>query len=375
VKSKRVLLRAGFDVPMDNGKIRDDARIREVMPSVSFLKKQGAKVIVISHNGRPSGVDPKLSLRSCATRVQELLKSPVKFVEDCVGPVAEKAVAAMKPGDVLVLENLRFHAGEEDNDPAFVEQLAKLGDVYVNDAFPNCHRKHASMVGLPAKMPSAAGFSLLKELHAFAKLSKPERPYVVVLGGAKADKLPMVVRFAQQADLVLLGGVLANTFLAAEGYDVGASKMDVLAVPQCKAVLQKYGSKILIPEDVVVADSFSADAHSHVCSVRNVNKNELILDLGHHSIESYARAIEAAKTVVWAGPIGVFEWEHFREGTSAIAHAVAASEGFSLVGGGDSGDAVHELHLESKIKHVSTGGGASLVILAGDSLPAVVALG
>ncbi|MFH1650124.1 MAG: phosphoglycerate kinase [Candidatus Woesearchaeota archaeon] len=375
VKGKRVLVCGACDVPLDDqGSIADDSRLRGLVPTLLFLQSKQAKTIVMGHVGRPKGRDPKYSMKVVADGLSKLMKQDVAFASDCVGPIAEKAVADLKPGGILVVENVRYHEGEEKNDPVFVEALCSLADYYVNDDFPDCHREYASTAGVPSKLPSAAGFQLLKELHAFKKLENPKRPYAVLIGGAKTDKITVVEKLAQKADMVLLAGVLANTFLAARGVKIGASKFDAEGVPLAKQILEKYGDKILLPEDAVVAQSFDANAHSRISNVRNLNPGDVILDIGHLTIESYARVIEASETVVWAGPIGRFEWPRFREGTDAIAHVMAGTKAFTLIGGGDSGDAVDMLGLAAKMGHVSTGGGASLMLLSGQALPGVVAL-
>ncbi len=376
LNGKRVLVRVDFNVPLKNGQITDDTRIRAALPTINYLLSQGASVVLMSHLGRPKGVDPSQSLKPAADRLSELLHRPVQFAEDCVGEVAESRSRALKPGDVLVLENLRFHKAEEKNDPDFAKQLAAHGDIYVNDAFGSAHRAHASVEAVAHFLPAAAGFLMEKEINYLGGvLDNPQRPFVAILGGAKiSDKLPVIENLAKLADKLIIGGGMANTFLKAEGYEMGDSLVENEAIEQARELLATCSGKLILPVDAVVADAFSNDANSETVSVGAVKPGWRILDIGPHTIIKYIDALKGARTIFWNGPMGVFEFPRFATGTTEIAKAVAASGATSVIGGGDSVAAVEQAGVADQISHISTGGGASLEFMEGKVLPGVAAL-
>ncbi len=374
---KRALVRCDFNVPLDaNLNITDDTRIRAAIPTIRYLLDHGAIVILCSHLGRPKGVTESLRLNPVAKRLSELLGKPVKKLDDCIGPEVEAAVAASKPGDVLLLENLRFYAEEEKNDPEFARKLAKLADVYVNDAFGTAHRAHASTAGVAAYLPAVAGFLMEKEIQFLGEaIQNPQRPFVAILGGAKiSDKIGVIENLLAKADTLLIGGGMANTFLKAKGYQMGDSLVEEGSVQLAAELLQKGGSKLVLPVDVVIADAFSAEAKSQVVSADSVPAGWRVLDIGPKSVELFAEKIKGAKTVVWNGPMGVFEFPPFAKGTFAIAKALADSGATTIIGGGDSVAAVEQSGLAERITHISTGGGASLEFLEGKELPGIAVL-
>lgn len=382
VKSKRVFVRVDFNVPLnDKGEITNDTRIRASLPTVQFGVERGARLILASHLGRPKGKpNPKMSLQPVATRLAELLSKPVSFASDCVGPEADKAAAALKDGDVLLLENLRFHPEEEKNDPEFSKSLASLAEVYVNDAFGSAHRAHASTAGITRYLkPALAGLLMEKELEYLGKaVGSPERPYAAIVGGAKvSDKIELLQALMKYADSVLIGGAMAYTFLKAQGVEVGRSLVEDDKVDLARQLLQfaeRRTIKLLLPADHVVAEKVDASAAAEVVNTRPIPSDRVGVDIGPATRAEYAREIAAAKTIVWNGPMGVFEIDQFAQGTIAIAKAVAASSGTSIVGGGDSIAAIAKAGVESKITHISTGGGATLEFLSGLTLPGVAAL-
>ena len=378
VAQKRVLVRVDFNVPQDKaGNITDDTRIRAALPTIQYLRDQGAKVILCSHLGRPKGkVAEELRLTPAAERLAELLGAPVAKTNDCIGPEVEKAVAVMKPGDVLLLENLRFHAEEEANDPSFAKQLASVADFYVNDAFGSAHRAHASTEGVAHFLPAVAGFLMERELNFLGKATaEPTRPYIAILGGAKvSDKIAVIENLLPKVDQLIVGGGMANTFFKAQGHEVGASLVEDDKVKLAKDLLTRGAKKLLLPVDVVVADAFAADAKHQTVAVDEVPTGWRILDIGPKSVSKFAAALKKAKTVVWNGPMGVFEFPAFAAGTVAIAKALAKSNATSVIGGGDSAAAVEQAGVADKITHISTGGGASLEFLEGKVLPGVAAL-
>jgi phosphoglycerate kinase len=377
VEGKRVLVRVDFNVPLDQGKVADDTRIRAALPTIQYLTEQGAKVILMSHLGRPKGkVKEDLRLTPVAERLADLLDRPVAMAVDCVGEEVETAVDRLRPGDVLLLENLRFHPGEEANDPRFVSQLASLGEVYVNDAFGTAHRAHASTEGVAHHLPAVAGFLMEKELNFLSKaLERPEHPFVAILGGAKiSDKIGVVDNLLGKVDTLLIGGGMANTFLKAQGHQVGQSLVEEESLPLAQELLDKAGRKLVLPVDVVVADRFDAEAQSKIVSVEEVPANWRILDIGPATVERFAQELYTAKTVVWNGTMGVAEFPRFAAGTEGIIEMLAESQATTIVGGGDTAAAVQQAGLAEKMTHVSTGGGASLELLEGKVLPGVAAL-
>lgn len=381
VTGKRVLTRVDFNVPMDAlGAITDDTRIRACLPTIQYLIEHGSKVILCTHLGRPKGkVVEDLRTAPVAKRLSELLGKPVEALQECVGPGVEAAVSRMKAGDVLMLENLRFYPGEEKNDPGFSEALARLADVFVNDAFGSSHRAHASVVGVAERLPAAAGFLMERELVSLAKLlHDPAHPFSAIIGGAKvADKLGVLDNIVTKVDALLIGGGMVATFLASKGSKVGASAVDADKVDYVRGVLEKAALRkvrVLLPVDVVAADKLEGGAQSRTVPVTEVPEGWFITDLGPRAIKEYTDQIRNSKTVVWNGPVGVFEVPAFSEGTRQLAKALADLDGTTVIGGGSTAEAVVELGLADKMTHVSTGGGASLEFLEGKTLPGVAAL-
>jgi phosphoglycerate kinase len=373
---KRVLVRVDFNVPIKNGVIGDDTRIRAALPTIQYILSNGASAVLMSHLGRPKGVDPSQSLKPVAGRLSELLGQPVKFAEDCVGPAAESQATSLQPGEVLLLENLRFHKEEEKNDPNFAKQLAALGDVYVDDAFGSAHRAHASVEAVAHFLPAAAGFLMEKEINFLGRvLESPEHPFVAILGGAKiSDKLPVIQNLLPLADRLIIGGGMANTFLKAQGYEMGDSLVENESLDQARELLACCSGKLMLPIDAVVADAFSNDAKSETVTVGQVKPGWRILDIGPHTIIKFTDALRGAKMIVWNGPMGVFEFPKFATGTMEIAKAVANTPAVTVIGGGDSVAAVEKAGVADKITHISTGGGASLEFLEGKTLPGVAVL-
>jgi phosphoglycerate kinase len=377
VQGKRVLVRVDFNVPIKDGKVSDDTRIRAALPTIQYLLDHGAAVILCSHLGRPKdGPDPKYSMRPTAEHLATLLGKPVGFSEECVGPVAEAAAKALQPGQVLVLENTRFYKGETKNDPEMSKQFAALADVYVNDAFGSAHRAHASTEGVAQLLPGVAGFLMEKEIQYLGQaIAEPRRPFVAILGGAKiVDKIGVIRNLLKIADVVLIGGGMANTFFKAQGYPMGESLVDNDALDTARELLQMGSTHLRLPVDVVIADRFADDANFKVTPMGPIPDGWMIVDVGPDTVEAYAKALKGAGTVVWNGPMGVFEMPNFAKGTFGVAAAVAESGAVSIVGGGDSVSAINQSGLSGKITHISTGGGASLEMLEGLALPGVAAL-
>ena len=374
--NKRVLVRVDFNVPLDGGRVTDDTRIRAALPTLEYLLDQGASLVLCSHLGRPKGVDPQFSLRPVAEYLDTLISAPVSFAEDCIGPVAEAAAASLQPGQVLVLENTRFHGGEKKNDSEIARQLASLADVFVNDAFGTAHRAHASNVGVADYLPAIAGFLLEKEIKYLGQaIADPKRPFVAILGGAKvSDKIGVIRNLLTKADSILIGGGMANTFFKAEGYPMGDSLVEEDALEMARELLDQAGDKLRLPVDMVIADAFDAEAANKTLGVGPVPDGWRILDVGPDTIKGYGKVVANAGTVVWNGPMGVFEFPKFAQGTFALAKAVAQSNALTIIGGGDSVAAINQSGLSGQVTHVSTGGGASLQMLEGDELPGLAAL-
>lgn len=381
VKGKRVFVRVDFNVPMDeSGNITDDTRIRAALPTIKYLAENQAKVILASHLGRPKGQkNPKYSLAPAAKRLGEMLGKEVVMANDCIGPEVKSQVDRLAEGEIMLLENVRFYPEEEKNDPEFAKKLAELADIYVNDAFGTAHRAHASTEGIARYIPAVAGFLMKKEVETMGKaLENPARPFVAVIGGAKvSDKIGVIENLLGKVDTLIIGGGMANTFIKAEGYEVGKSLVEEDKVELAKELLrkaEKSGVTLLLPVDVVVAKEFSADAPSRVVEVSRMEADDQALDIGPESARKFAEAVASARTVVWNGPMGVFEMEQFAKGTEKIAQAMARCQGVTIVGGGDSVAAVEKMGVADKLTHISTGGGASLEFLEGKTLPGVAAL-
>jgi phosphoglycerate kinase len=383
VKGKRVLVRVDLNVPVDNGVVSDATRIERVAPALTELADKGAKVILLSHFGRPKGPDPKQSLKPVAAEVAHVIKRPVAFASDCIGEAAQKAVAAMKQGDILCLENTRFHAGEEKNDPAFVEELARLGDIWVNDAFSAAHRAHASTEGLGHKLPAYAGRAMQAELDALGRaLERPERPVAAIVGGAKiSTKLDLLANLLAKVDVLVIGGAMANTFLLALGKSVGKSLAERDLVKTAQEIMAKAkaaNKEIILPVDVVVAEKFEANAPSRVVSADAVDDAGMILDIGPKSVEHVVSILARARTLVWNGPFGAFEMEPFDNGTVEVAEAAAelteAGKLVTVAGGGDTVAALNVAGVAERFTYVSTAGGAFLEWLEGKALPGVEVL-
>lgn len=378
---KKVFIRVDYNVPMDkSGQITDDTRIRATLPTLNFLLEKGAAIILASHLGRPKGApEPQFSLAPVAQKLAGHLGRDVAFAADCVGPVAAAAAEALQPGQVLLLENLRFHKEEEKNDAEFARQLASLAQIAVNDAFGVSHRAHASVEGITKYLPAVAGFLMEKEINFLGQaVAAPARPFAAIIGGAKvSDKIAVIENLLTKVDTMIIGGGMANTFIAAQGCPVGKSLVEPDKYELAKTLLadaKQRGVNLLLPVDFVIADAFAADAASKIVSSDAVEDGWMALDIGPKTAELYAQALAGAKTIVWNGPMGVFEMEAFAKGTEAVARAVASADATSIVGGGDSVAAIEKMGLADQITHISTGGGASLEFLEGKSLPGIAAL-
>jgi len=377
VNKKRVLVRVDFNVPLKGGKVVDDTRIRAALPTINYLLEHDAAVILCSHLGRPKGKpDLELSLRPVADHLAVLLDEPVAFANDCIGPVAEEAARKLGFGEVLVLENTRFHPGEKGNDSEMARQLASLADLFVMDAFGSAHRAHASTEGISNYLPAVAGFLVEKEIQYLGQvIADPQKPFIAILGGAKvSDKIGVIRNLLAKTDFILIGGGMANTFFKAQGYPVGDSLVEDEALDTARELLQVAGSRLRLPVDVVIANRFANDAESKVMAMAPVPEGWRILDIGPETVASYDKVLHDARTIIWNGPMGVFEFPKFALGTFGVAEAVAESEAISIVGGGDSVAAISQAGLQDRITHISTGGGASLEMMEGKILPGIAAL-
>jgi len=382
LENKTVLLRVDFNVPLDQaGEIIDDTRIREALPTIDLLRRNHNRIVIVSHLGRPKGKPvAKLSLAPVARRLSQLLNTPVELLGECVGPSIGQAVENLQPSEVVVLENVRFHPGEEKNDPAFAQALAALADVYVNDAFGTAHRAHASTAGVAEYLPCYTGLLVDKEVKMLnLVLANPEKPKMVIVGGAKvSDKLGLLKNLIGQVDTIIIGGGMANTFLKAKGLEVGKSLLEDSLVKNARVLMEEAaarGVEVILPVDVVVSDHLGADAAAYTVPVNQVPTDEMILDIGPATVDLYNQTIKQARSIIWNGPMGVYEYEQFANGTEGIARAVANSTAISVIGGGDSIATIYKLGLENQVTHISTGGGAALEYLEGMKLPGLAACG
>ncbi|PGM56811.1 phosphoglycerate kinase [Bacillus sp. AFS053548] len=380
VKGKRVFCRVDFNVPMANGEVTDDTRIRAALPTIQYLIENGAKVILASHLGRPKGqVNEDMRLNAVATRLSEKLGKNVIKADEAYGPKVQEEISKMNEGDVLLLENVRFYPGEEKNDEALAKEFASLADVYVNDAFGAAHRAHATTAGIAKHIPAVAGFLMEKELNVLGKaLSNPERPFTAIIGGAKVrDKIGVIENLLEKVDNLIIGGGLAYTFLKAKGYEIGQSLLEEDKIDLANEFIQKAeakGVKFYMPIDAIIADKFGEDANTQEVDIDSIPSDWQALDIGPKTTALYADVIKSSKLVIWNGPMGVFEIDKFAQGTKGVAQALADSDAYSIIGGGDSAAAAEKFGLADKMSHISTGGGASLEFMEGKELPGVALL-
>jgi phosphoglycerate kinase len=377
LKGKRVIMRVDFNVPMDKGVVTDDKRIKASLPTIKYVLEQGASLILMSHLGRPKGgFDPEFSLKPASEVLAGHLGKSVQMAPDCIGPEVEKLAKALKPGEILMLENTRFHPEEEKNDLELAKKMAALADIYVNDAFGSAHRAHSSTEGIARFLPAVSGLLMEQELEYLGRaISNPERPYIAILGGAKiSDKILVVETLLSKCDSLIIGGGMANTFLAAKGFNMQDSLVEAGSVETAKTLMSKAGNKLILPVDAVIADKFEAEARSRVVDVDKIPAGWRMMDIGPKSIELFKSSLQGAKLIVWNGPMGVFEMPKFAEGTFAVAKMLAESGATTVIGGGDSASAVKKAGVAKQMTHVSTGGGASLEFLEGKQLPGVAAL-
>lgn len=380
VKGKRVFVRVDFNVPMEEGKITDETRIRAAIPTIQQLVESGAKVILASHLGRPKGeVNEDMRLTAVGKRLAEIMDKPVTKLDESIGETVEQAVAKMEDGDIVLLENVRFHKGEEKNDEELAKSFANLADIYVNDAFGAAHRAHASTEGIAKHIPAVSGLLMMKELDVLGKaLSNPERPFTAIIGGAKVkDKIGVIENLLDKVDNLIIGGGLSFTFSKAQGYSIGKSLLEEDKIELANSFIQKAeekGVKLYLPIDAVVANEFSKDAETKVVDIDSIPEDWMGLDIGPKTAELYADVIENSKLIIWNGPMGVFEMDKFANGTKTVAEAMAKTNGYTIIGGGDSAAAVEKFDVASLMNHISTGGGASLELMEGKELPGIVAL-
>ncbi|MFC3210383.1 phosphoglycerate kinase [Planomicrobium okeanokoites] len=380
LKGKRVFCRVDFNVPMKDGEVTDDTRIRAAVPTIEYLVENGAKVILASHLGRPKGeVNEEMRLAAAGSRLSELLHKEVKSLKESIGESVEKEIGEMQQGDIILLENVRFHAGEEKNDDTLAKSFAELADVFVNDAFGAAHRAHASTAGIAKHLPSVSGLLLEKELEVLGKaLSEPERPFTAIIGGAKVkDKIGVIDHLLDKVDNLLIGGGLSYTFIKAQGHEIGNSLVEEDKLELARSFIQKAeekGVKFYLPVDATVADEFSKDAETKQVKIEEIPSDWMGLDIGPETAKLYADVIKNSKLVIWNGPMGVFEMEPFANGTRSVAEAMAETEAYTVIGGGDSAAAVEKFDVADKMDHISTGGGASLEFMEGKELPGVTAL-